>query len=201
MSDLILPKDKIVSLEDCVLCKEGGAVVGEVGKRGSLVYRGGQDPSIDWVTTLQKSNISDAERGFTLMIMPLGHLTAFSQVHSSRELSHRFGEAFARTNYAIQVVRSEEWKPELGVFTPAVVTYGKCASEINTQSHFHIKAYTLDGSVSQPSPSDTDWIKRDVFKEADGSPYVKAKPVIKGQLADDRYAHLVRRLTEICNNP
>lgn len=200
MSDLILPASGIVSLEDCVLCQEGRAKVGDVGKRGSLVYRGGQDPLIDWVTTLQKSNISDVERGFTLMIMPLGHLTAFSQVNSSRDLAHRFGEAFAKVNYAIQVVRSEEWKPEWGEFMPAVVSYGKCASEINTQAHFHIKTYTLDGSVSQPSPSDTEWIKREIFKEADGSTYVKAKPVIKGQLIDDRYAHLVRRLTEICNN-
>ena len=83
---------------------------------------------------------------------------------------------------------------------PTVVSYGKCASNINTQEHFHIKAYTLDGKVAQPFPSDTEWMKKEVFQNTDGTEYVKSGPVVKGQLSDERYAHLVKRLTEICNN-
>jgi len=90
------------------------------------------------------------------MLIPVGHLTAFSQVHSSRDLAQNYGITFALANYGMQVIRREEWKPEYGDFSLSAVNYGKCASAINTQEHFHIKVYTLDGSVNQPSPSDTE---------------------------------------------
>ena len=213
---IILPKSRIISLDDCRLCEEGRKNIGDIGKKAAIVYKTGPDPTIDWLVTLQRSNISDPERGFTLLLMPVGHLTAFSQVHSSRKLAQNYGMAFATAHYGMQVIREEphlkeaeklsdllydEWTSEFGGFTLAAVDYGKCASAINTQEHIHVKAYTLDGSVAQPSPSDTEWIKGDTFTDANGSKYVKALPVVKGELEETRYQGLARRLVEVCNNP
>lgn len=200
MSNLILPKDKIISLDDCRLCGEGRKEMGSIGDRATVVYKSGKDPAIDWLVTLQKSNISDLGRGFTLMIMPIGHLTAFSDILSSRELAQNYGITFAIAHYGMQVVRQEEWKSEYGNFAPTAVNYGKCASAINTQEHFHVKAYTLDGGVNQPSPSDTEWIKREILSDSNGSKYVKALPVIKGELDEGRYHNLASRLVEICTS-
>lgn len=200
MNNLIIPKDKIISLDNCRLCKEGRNEVGNIGNKASIIYKSGRDPIIDWFITLQKSNISDPERGFTLMLMPLGHLIAFSQVCSSRELAQNYGTTFAIANYGMQVVRKEEWKQEYGDFALTAVNYGKCASAINTQEHFHVKVYTLDGSANQPSPSDAEWVKREVLGDSNESKYVKALPVIKGELEEERYHHLANKLVEICNN-
>ena len=211
MSDIVLPREKIVSLSDCRLCGEARNEVGIIGKKAAIVYKSGSDNAIDWLLTLQRSNVSDPERGFTLMIMPIGHLTAFSQVNSSRELAQNYGLAFARAHYGMQVIRKEDegWDRMFedsedthfikGV-TLAAVDYGKCASAINTQEHIHIKAYTLDGSVNQPSPSDTEWIKRPTLTDGEGL-YVRASPVIKGELAEERYQGLAKRLIKVCNNP
>lgn len=199
MVKLIVPSEEIKTLDDCKLCGEGKKPVGDVGKKGTVIYKSGDNPSVDWFISLQRSNISDRERGFTLMIMPLGHLTAFSQTYSSRELANNYGLTFAKAHYGMQVIRLEEWEEERGIFSPAAVSYGKCASEINTQEHFHIKAYTFDGDAKQAYPSDTDWIKREAIPDGN-SLYVKAKPVIKRELDEERFQHLSGRLVEICNN-
>ena len=211
MFDLILPKEKLISLDDCRLCSEGRNNVGTIGKKAAVIYKTGTDSAIDWFITLQRSNISHPNSGFTLMLLPLGHLTAFSHVNSSRELAQNYGLTFGIANYAMQRVRYEEDQvsevsleaEEHGdiLFRPTAVIYGKCASAINTQEHFHIKTYTLDGDVDQPSPSDTEWIKRQVFDEPDGrGKYVKALPVVKRELGEERYNLLASRLVEICNN-
>jgi len=199
MSSLIIPKREIVSLDNCVLCDTGRKEVGSIGNMVSVVYKTGQDPAVDWLITLHRSNMSDLERGFTLMLMPVGHLTAFSQVNSSRQLAQNYGLTFARAHYGMQVIRLEEWRPEYGDFEPMVVDYGKCASPINTQKHIHVKTYTLDGSANQPSLSDTEWVKRDIFTEFDGSKYVKALPVVREDLGEERYEHLTKRLVDICS--
>ncbi len=198
MSKLILPKDEIVSLDDCRLCAEGRKEAGNIGDKGAVIYKSGSDAIIDWLITLQRSNISDPETGFTLMLMPLGHLTAFSQVHSNRELSQNYGIAFARAHYGMQVVRQELWRPEDGEFALTAVDYGKCASAINTQEHFHVKAYTFNGGVAQPYPSDAEWGRKEVL--TDNGEYVRANPVVKGKLDNERYQRLASRLIEICNN-
>ena len=200
MSNLILQPNEIISLDDCRLCEEGRKEIGNIGDKAAIIYKTGKNPIIDWLITLQRSNISDLERGFTLMLMPLGHLTAFSQIYSSRELAQNYGLTFAKAHYGMGVIRQEEWKPEYGDFALTAVNYGKCASAINTQEHFHVKSYTLDGMVNQPSPSDTEWIKREILANQDGSKYVKAFPVKKGELEESRYRHLAGRLVEICNN-
>lgn len=200
MVDLILPKERIISLDDCRLCGECRNKIGTVGKKAAVIYKTGNEPAIDWIITLQRSNISHPERGFTLMLMPLGHLTAFSQVYSSRELAQNFGLTFALAHYGMQVVREERWKPEFGDFMPAIVCYGKCASAINTQEHIHIKAYTLDGNANQPLPSDTELIKREILTGEKWDKYVKAMPVVKGKLDEERYLGLAKRLIEICTN-
>src|SRR3989344_6084213 len=102
MSDLILPSNRIVSLDDCSLCGEGRNEVGTIGKKAAVVYKTGADPTIDWLITLQSSNISNPERGFTLLLMPVGHLTAFSQVNSSRQLAQNYCLTFARAHYGMQ---------------------------------------------------------------------------------------------------
>ncbi len=200
MADIILPRKGLVSLDDCILCSEGKKEIGSIGNKAAIIYKSGRNPAIDWFITLQRSNISDPKRGFTLMLMPIGHLTAFSQIHGSRELAQNYGLTFAKAHYGMQVIRLEEWKPKYGSFTFSAVNYGKCASNINTQEHLHVKAYTLDGNANQPSPSDTEWIKKENLNDSHGERYVKALPVLKEGLDEERYHHLASRLIEICNN-
>jgi len=47
MVDLILPKDKIISLDDCKLCGEGRKEIGNIGNRAAIVYKSGKDPAVD----------------------------------------------------------------------------------------------------------------------------------------------------------
>ncbi len=180
--------DIIGRKEGCNLCKEGALPVTTIGERAAILYKTGENPVLDWFLTLQKSVSSDPEKGFGLMIMPLGHLTDFSQMLTQdRKLAENYGVVDALTNYAMQIVRKEESvRPDL--FVPSTVVYGKCATDLNTQSHIHRKVYTFDGAIAQANPSDTDWLKE------------APRPVEKLKLSQNRYEYLAARLIDICGH-
>ena len=200
MTEIVFPERGVFpTLENCKLCAEGKRDVGHIGEHASVVYKSGTNALVDWLITLQKRNVSDPERGFTLLLLPIGHYTAFSQLFSLDDFASLYGTTFAKANYALQVVRQEEWKGTEETFAPTVVAYGKCASALNTQNHLHMKIYTLDGTVNQPSPSDTEWGKRAVLEDAQGT-YVRAGPVQSTPLSQERFTALTRRLMDILND-
>ena len=174
--------------ELCKLCDECKLPVSTIGERAAILYKTGEDLAIDWFLTLQRNVNSNPEKGFGLMIMPLGHLESFAQMHTSnRKLAQNYGLVDALANYAMQVVRKEgSVNPSL--FLPSAVIYGKCSTDLNTQTHIHRKVYTFDGSVAQAFPSDSDWLKE------------TPKPVLKQELAEERYHYLAARFIEICSD-
>jgi len=186
MADLILPK--ISRKENCNLCLEGALPKSTIGERSVIVTKTGDNPDTDWFLTLQRNLTSDPLTGFGFMLIPVGHLECFAQIHSNEYLAKNFGKLMGLVQYAMQVVRAEEWKRQDAIFTPSSVVYGKCATAINTQTHIHFKTYTFDGDIAQAFPSDTDWLKE------------APRPVAKNKLAQERYESLGRRLIDLCNS-
>jgi len=194
---------EILTKEGCRLCSEGTNPPGSVSDHGSsIIYKSGADSNTDWFATLQPKTMSDPNRGMFLMLMPLGHLTNFADLHLNKELASKYGIATAVLSTAMQKVRSEEWTEKDGFFLPSQVVCGKCHTPENTQDHLHVKFYDFSGGVAQAFPVDNGWAGKQLrcFQGQLDKYHVTASPATKSPIPQERFDRLRSRLINICGN-
>ena len=92
----------------CSLCKEASIETGKkTGYGAVIIFRIGKK-SNGWFATLSPKTGGNPEEDFTIQLMPLRHLTHFSQIHSYPKLAENFGIAFSKICKAISSVLMQE---------------------------------------------------------------------------------------------
>ncbi len=195
--------EDVSAREGCAFCTEALLPLGAHTRYGAIViYRVG-DASSGWFATLSPKTGGDADRDFTIQLMPVAHLTHFAQVAGTRALSASYGIAFARLSRAMtQVMAAAGGGPITGVSDTrdeglAVAAYGKCTTWKEKKEHLHIKLFPFRGAFGQPFTVDSSFLRKEVFTDpASGEEFVKMKPVRKNAIASERLVPLAEQLME-----
>jgi len=185
---------------NCNLCKEASLKVGENTGYGAIVYKIGNIKN-GWFATLSPKTGGNPELDFTIQLMPVSHLTHFSQVNSHANLGKNYGDAFSRLCEAMttilmrdQDLKANAYKREQGI---SIATYGKSTTWNSKKEHLHIKIFPFRGNIGQPYTVDSSFGKKEVFKDENGKEFVKMDPVRKVIIPEKRFNQLVKNLIKL----
>lgn len=190
--------------KDCPFCSEQDIAVGQKTSYGSyVVYKVGEGKD-GWFATISPKVGSSPNEDFTLQLMTKDHLTHFSQISKNKNLAKNYGIAFSILSSAMTMILSEN--PNLKSVSDerddgiAVATYAKCTTWKDKKEHLHIKIYPFRGDLSQPSPVDSSFGRKEVFKDIKtGEEYVKFDPVIKKNIPTKRFEEIKDKLIDFFN--
>lgn len=195
-----LIKEDFSPRENCNLCKESNLEVGrKTDYGGVIILKIGSLADEGWIATLSPKTGGNPKKDFTIQLMPLAHITHFSQVNSYPKLAKNYGIAFSRLSFAMSKVMASEnknFKPTSDSTENAVsvATYGKCTTWKEKKEHLHIKIFPFRGDIGQPYTVDSSFGRKEIHKDSDGKEFVKMKPVRKVMIDDDRLNQLARNL-------
>ena len=188
-------REKTGAKSGCNLCRESNVEAGKDAGYGIVVYRIGNKKN-GWFATLSPKTGGNPKTDFTIQLMPMLHLTHFSQISSYPKLAENFGIAFAKLSTAMASIMIEDERllshtAEKNKSVP-MATYGKCTTWKDKKEHLHIKIFPFRGDVGQPYTVDSSFEKKEIFRE-NGEEFVKMNPVKKeiinpkklGRLAGD----------------
>lgn len=196
---------KRISLErinDCPFCELSLNDIGYTSERNSsIIYKSGNSLESECYAILQPNTPSDPKTGFSLQLMPLGHLESFSDVALYQELAQNMGCAQFALSNAMSQILEEEMDENKEIFKPGQIIYGKANTPENTVPHIHVKMVPFSGDVAQVFPTDAEWGKKQgQIIEIKGNKYVLGNPVSKNNLTPERHTHLKNRLIEILSS-
>jgi len=195
--------DEDVSLQkDCNLCQEVALNVGQKTNYGSvIIYKTGNSLQEDWFATISPKTGGNPEEDFTIQLMPLAHLTHFSQLSAYPQLAKNYGIAFSRLSAALtELMAEKEFYPraETREFSTSVATYGKCTTWKDKKEHLHLKIFPFRNAIGQPYTVDSTFEKKEVHKnQKTGEEFVQMKPVHKVFIPPERFEHLSKKLIEL----
>jgi hypothetical protein len=181
---------------DCNLCKESSFEVGKNTGYGVVIYS-----KDDWFATLSPKTGGNPEFDFTIQLMPLSHLTHFSQIDAHKGLSEGYGVAFSRLSKAMTTIMMQEQGLKAAAddkkFSVPIGTYGKSTTWNEKKEHLHIKLFPFRGDIGQPYTVDSSFGKKEVFKDDSGKEFVKMKPVRKEMINKGRFDKLADSLISL----
>jgi len=198
-----LINESIFLRKDCDFCKESHLKVRNVTNYGaSIIYRIGNSIENGWFATLSPKTGGDPKKDFTVQLMPLGHLTHFSQMASCKELAKNYGMAFSRISEAMSKIMAEnnglKAKSDSKDSSISIALYGKCATWKEKKEHLHIKIFPFRGNVGQPYTVDSSFLIKKIQKDPKtGEEFVKMKPVRKAMISKARLNQLANRLISL----
>lgn len=186
--------------DDCNLCKESKIETGKSTGYGIIVCKTGELNN-GWFATLSPKTGGDPAMDFTIQLMPLLHLTHFSQIASYPGLMENYGIAFSRICRAITSIMIEDGDlkatSEEKTASASIATYGKCTTWKEKKEHLHIKIFPFRNTIGQPYTVDSSFGRKYVFKEKTGEEFVKMNPVKKAAIGKDRLDNLAKRLISL----
>ena len=198
-----LTKENISLRKDCSFCKESRLKLGSKTNYGAAVIcKIGNSIKNGWFATLSPKTGGNPERDFTVQLMPIGHLTHFSQMNSYKLLAKNYGTAFSRLSVAVSSVIAEEGNlnansdsKELGI---PLAVYGKCTTWKEKKEHLHVKIFQFRGNPGQPYTVDSSFLKKEIHKDPKtGGEFVKMEPVKKTEIDKKRFNQLAKQLIHL----
>jgi len=179
--------------DDCNLCKEASLEVGTKTEYGAIIIYSKDG----WFATLSPKTGGD-EKDFSIQLMPLKHLTNFSQLETHPELAKGYGIAFSKLSFAITKILADE-NPDFKASSESrekgvsVATYGKCTTWKEKKEHLHLKIFPFRGNIGQPYTVDSSFGRKEIFKE-NGKEFVKMNPIKKVLIEKERFEELSKKL-------
>lgn len=188
-------------LKGCSLCKESKLEVGEKTGYGYVICKIGVIRN-GWFATLSPKTGGNPEFDFTIQLMPMLHLTHFSQISSYQKMAENFGIAFSKICRAMAeiIMENEKLKAVSAEKESSAPTaaYGKCTTWKEKKEHLHIKVFPFRGNIGQPYTVDSSFEKKEVLKDkSTGEEFVKMNPVRKMQINPKRLEKLAKELTKL----
>jgi hypothetical protein len=188
---------------DCNLCKESSTEIGKSTGYGNLIYKIG-DKDNGWYAALSPKTGGGQKFDFTIQLMPILHLTHFSQIESHKLLSQNYGMTFSKLCRAMtQIMMADKESYSIAKDKSKSIpigTYGKATTWKEKKEHLHIKIFPFRGEIGQPYTVDSSYGKKKVFKDIDGKEYVKMNPVRKKYIDKVRFEKLTNELVKILND-
>ena len=198
-----LNSEEISNRQECNLCKESLLGIGKKTSYGATIIYNTGNKENGWFATLSPKTGSSPEKDFTIQLMPLAHLTHFSQLSKYPELAKNYGTAFSKLSNAMASVMAEE-NPEFQAtaktkeLAVSIGTYAKCTNWQEKKEHLHIKLFPFKGNIGQPYTVDSSFGRKEVFKEKEtGKSFVKMSPVNKVLIPEKRLEQLSQKLIKI----
>ena len=183
--------------KNCNLCKDAAYKVGEKTGYGAVIFKIGYKKN-GWFATLSPQTGGNPEFDFTVQIMPLMHLTHFSQIESYPKSAENYGIIFSKISSAMAqvMINNENLSAEADDKSNSVpiAIYGKCTTWKEKKEHLHIKIFQFRGNLGQPYTVDSSFEKKEVLMEKDGKKFVKMTPVKKVAIDSSRFAKLEKKL-------
>ena len=185
---------------DCNLCRETFFGVGQNTGYGAIVYKiGGLRDG--WIATLSPVTGGNPEFDFTIQLMPVAHLTHFSQVRSYPKLDENYGVIFSKVCRAMTqiMMRDQDLKTnaEIKELAASIATYGKVTTWKEKKEHLHIKVFPFRGNIGQPYTVDSSFGKKEISKDESGNEFVKMDPVRKKVIEEKRFNALANDLISL----
>lgn len=179
----------------CHFCQEARLEVGQRTSYGATVfYKIGNSVENGWFATLSPRTGGDPKRDFSIQLMPMGHITHFSQISSYPKLAKNYGLAFSKLSFAMSRIMAREDRFNIA----PVGTYGKCTTDESKKEHIHIKIFPFRGDIGQPFTVDSSFQKKEIQTDLKtGQKFVKMKPVRKRKLTEKRFNQLLKLLISL----
>lgn len=196
-----LSKEDTAKRDDCNLCKESSFKVGEKTGYGVVVCKVGNSRN-GWFATLSPKTGGNPEFDFTIQLMPISHLTHFSQIGVYPGLERNYGIAFSKICKAMTAILMENEGLQSNSSDKAksapIATYGKCTTWKEKKEHLHIKIFPFRGGVGQPYTTDSSFAKKRIFKEkGTAKEFVKMSPVKKVAINPSKFNKLSKDLSKL----
>src|SRR3989338_7583822 len=99
-----LLKENANQMENCILCRDAAYKAGEKTGYGAVIFKIGNKKN-GWFATLSPQTGGNPEYDFTIQLMPIPHLTHFSQIDSYRGMAKNFGVSFSKVCRAMAIDR------------------------------------------------------------------------------------------------
>ena len=192
-----LLKENVNQKENCNLCKDAAYKVGEKTGYGAVIFKIGNKKN-GWFATLSPQTGGNPKFDFTIQLMPISHLTHFSQIDAYQGMAENFGLSFSRVCRAMTMILMQNENllanAKEKISSVPVAAYGKCTTWKEKKEHLHIKIFPFRGNIGQPYTIDSSFEKKEVFGEKTGKEFVKIVPVKKAVIDSGRFEKLAKRL-------
>ena len=192
-----LLKENVNQKENCNLCKDAAYKVGEKTGYGAVIFKIGNKKN-GWFATLSPQTGGNPKFDFTIQLMPISHLTHFSQIDAYQGMAENFGLSFSRVCRAMTMILMQNENllanAKEKISSVPVAAYGKCTTWKEKKEHLHIKIFPFRGNIGQPYTIDSSFEKKEVFGEKTGKEFVKMVPVKKVVIDSGRFEKLAKRL-------
>ena len=194
-----LNNESISYRDDCNLCKETNEEIGKKLEYGIIIFKVGNKDD-GWFATLSPKTGGNPKYDFTLMLMPISHLTHFSQIDSNPELAKNYGIAFSKLTRAMTSILMKNQNllsnAENKDFSIPIATYGKSTTWTEKKEHLHLKIFPFRDNIGQPYTVDSSFGRKEILKD-EKSEYVKMIPVKKVDLNPNKFEELAKNLIEL----
>ena len=198
-----LLKENTGRRENCNLCREAALEVGKNTGYGKIIFKLGNTRN-GWFATLSPKTGGNPDYDFTVQIMPLMHLTHFSQIESYPGLAENYGIIFSKISSAMAqaMINNENLSAEANDKSNSIpiASYGKCTTWKEKKEHIHVKIFPFRGNIGQPYTVDSSFEKKEVFTEKSGKAFVKMVPVKKMMINKKRFEKLAKDLIGLLKN-
>src|SRR3989338_4125142 len=192
-----LLKENVNQMKNCSLCRDAAYKVGEKTGYGAVIFKIGNKKN-GWFATLSPQTGGNPEFDFTIQLMPISHLTHFSQIGAYQGMAENFGLSFSRICRAMTVILMQNENllanAEQKISSAPVAAYGKCTTWKEKKEHLHIKVFPFRDNIGQPYTVDSSFGKKEIFKDKNGKEFVKMIPVKKIEIGSGRFEKLAKRL-------
>ncbi len=182
---------------ECNWCKESSLNIGDKTDYGAVIVCRVGDSDNGWFATLSPKTGGNSERDFTIQLMPLKHLTHFSEMEE--ELAGNYGIIFSKISKAVTQVMARgemDSESELRENAISVATYGKTTNWKEKKEHLHVKLFPFRGSIGQPYTVDSSFGRKEIHKDENGE-FVKMDPVKKVMINEVRFEELSKQFIEL----
>src|SRR3989344_7444304 len=182
---------------NCNLCRESKLDVGSLTNYGAIIIYKVGDFKDGWFATLSPKTGGNPEQDFTIQLMPLAHLTHFSQISNYQDSDKNYGVAFAKvSNAMLKIMADDKFEPTINSKDLAISigTYGKCTNWIEKKEHLHLKLFPFKGAIGQPYTVDSSFERKEVYEDELGEKFVKMKPINKIPIPQKRFNELAKKL-------
>ena len=198
-SSLFAENAAVGIISGCALCREAKLGIGQSAGYGLVIFRVGNKKN-GWFAALSPKTGGNVKSDFTIQLMPMQHLTHFSQMESYPKLAENFGVAFSRLCKAMVAIMIDNEKllanaGEKNKSVP-VATYGKCTTWKEKKEHLHIKIFPFRGSIGQPYTVDSSFGKKEIFSQ-NGDKFVKMDPIKKKMISPAVFNNLAKMLIKL----
>ena len=192
-----LLKENANQMENCILCRDAAYKAGEKTGYGAVIFKIGNKKN-GWFATLSPQTGGNPEYDFTIQLMPIPHLTHFSQIDSYRGMAKNFGVSFSKVCRAMAMILMQNESllsnADEKTLSVPIAAYGKCTTWKEKKEHLHIKVFQFRGNIGQPYTVDSSFEKKEIFMEKSGKEFVKMSPVKKNIIDSGRFEKLAKRL-------